>query len=123
MNNVFNPNQAIDTLRKNYQEIEELGRIVEEKGKAHALAEALLLDAENEARKEYFETKPCKLSELRDWIKYKTADETRIENTAKHDLRLAKGKLEILIEINNSVKASLRIAEYEYNNISTINRL
>lgn len=110
----FNPAKAIETLKQNYVELMAVGELIESKSNQHTLAEAELIDAENVAREEYFTRKPCKISELRDWLRMKTAFEYARETKLKNELRSLKQKLEILIEVNNNVKASYRIFEMDY---------
>lgn len=116
MTDNFDPIRAIQTLKENYLLIESLGNQIEVKANQHALAEATLLDAEGVARAVYFTDKPCKISELPHWLKMKTTLELSNENRLKNELRILKGKLEILCEINNNVKASLKLAELDYRN-------
>jgi hypothetical protein len=114
----FNPNKAIDTLRKNYLDIQRLGELIEQKRNQFAIAEAELLDAEQQARKDYFgsDIKPCKTAEFPQWMKLRTWEQIATESLLRNEIRTLQGRLDILIEINNNIKASIRLAELDYKN-------
>lgn len=114
----FNPIKAKSTLNSNGAAIKLLGDEIEKKHLAYILAKAKLADAEQVARISIFEDKePVKVSEIRDWMKWKTAKELKEHDQLEQELRLLKQKLEILIEVNNATKAAYKISELEAKNM------
>ena len=115
----FDPIQAIKTLRSNAEEIMKLGNEIKEKRLKLSLVKATLADKMKELRGEVFEGNiEIQATKLNDWIKYKSADEQLEVDTLTDEIKVLDGQLQILIEINNTVKFSHKIWEMEMRNLN-----
>jgi len=112
------PQQALTRLEEDLNSLRLAGNLLIERRKAHMLAEAKLIDSETEARKEYFDSKPCKVSELRDWLKMKTAFEYAAERLLHNEIRTIQIQYDILQESINVLKMSVRIMDTEIKNLN-----
>ena len=109
----FNPIKAIQTLKDNAVEIQKLGESITEKRILLSLSKARLADKEKELRDEVFGGLEIQATKLSDWMKWKKATEQKEVDTLSDEIKIAEGKLNILIEINNTVKFSYKIYEME----------
>lgn len=112
------PAQALKSLREGYKQINDLGAILVEKKKAYIVIEARLIDAEHSARQEYFLNKPCKISEMRDWLKMTTWSEFATEAQARSEIKAIETELDIIIECLNAIKAASKISQVEIQNLN-----
>jgi len=115
--NDFNPIKAISTLRENAVEIEKIGAEIEAKRIEMIKVMATLMDAEEAAREIVFKEE-IKASLVRDYIKLKTAKEQKAHDLLREEIRILENRKDILIEVNNSLKASFRIHEMEAKNLN-----
>lgn len=119
MTDTFDPQRAMETLRNNAIQISELGAEIEKLRLEHLVAMAELMDAEEVCRYEIFtDTQVIKAYQLRDWIKWKTAAQLKKEAILSEKIRILKDKMDVLVEVNNSLKASHRITMMEANNLN-----
>ena len=113
----FSPVLAIQTLRDNAVEIEQIGKEIENKKLQLIVALSKLKDAEKQARKDVF-TKEIKASLARDYIKLMVAEEQKIYSILKEEVKMLEDRSRIIVEVNNSLKASFKIHELEARNLS-----
>lgn len=113
----FDPIKAINTLRENVVELTILGEKIEAKRNQLILKMAELMDAETLARQEVFD-KEIKASLVRDFIKLKISKQEKDHSIVKEELKILEDRKNILIEVNNSLKASHRIHEMEARNLN-----
>ena len=113
----FNPIKAINTLRDNAVAIEMLGEKIHAKRIQLIKDLALLMDAEEQARRDLFE-KEIKASFARDFIKLQTAKQQKSHDIVKEELRMLEDQRDIIVEINNCLKASFKIHELEAKNLN-----
>ena len=110
----FNPIKAIQTLKDNAVGIQKLGGSITKKRILLSLSRAILADKETELRDSIFTGKQeVQATKLRDWMCWKKATEQKEVDTLSDEIKIAEGKLNILIEINNTVKFSYKIYEME----------
>jgi hypothetical protein len=114
----FSPQQAVESLRAAYQDIERIGKVLVEKRKQYVLVEADLIDHEALALKRYFEDKPCKISEMSAWLKSETWDQRATESMLKSEIKALEAELNITVECLNALKTSYRISQLEANNLN-----
>ena len=114
----FNPIKAIQTLKDNAVEIQKLGESITEKRILLSLSKARLADKEKELRDEVFGGLEIQATKLRDWMCWKKATEQKEVDMLSDEIKIAEGKLNILIEINNTVKFSYKIYEMEMKNLN-----
>ena len=114
----FDPNRAIQTLKDNAIAINDLGQRLHETRLDYIQAKAKLMDKEAEARELLFGggEAPCKATQTRDWIKWYVAAEHLEHDKLQEQIRGLKDRMEVLVEVNNSLKASHRIIELEIKN-------
>ena len=114
----FDPTRAIQTLKQNAIDLAAKGKELQAKRILFIQAKARLMDAEKEARDGLFkEGKEIKASLVRDWIKWCIAVEQKEHDLLQEEIRSLKEDMEIMIEVNNSLKASHRIIELEAKNM------
>lgn len=113
----FNPIKAIKTLRDNASAIEKIGGQIEAKRLELIKLMAELMDAEELARQEVFDQE-IKASLVRDYIKLKTAKQQKVHDIMREELRSLENQRDILIEVNNCLKASFKIHELEAKNLN-----
>jgi len=116
--NEFNPTRAIQTLKQNAIDIAKKGAELHKLRLKFIVAKAMLMDAEQSARRGLFEDKAdVKASLVRDWIKWCVSAEQKTHDELQEKIRDVKEQIEIMIEVNNSLKASHRIIELEAKNM------
>ncbi len=110
----FNPIKATETLRQHAVDIEALGEKLESTRLALIVAQAALYDTEKEARDDLFlERESVQASKVRDWMKWRVIAEQHQVDKLREELRLLVEKKEIMIEVVNATKASMRMWEIE----------
>lgn len=117
----FDPIKAINTLRDNAVEIERLGEKIHAKRLQLVTALAELMDSEEQARIKVFqmlESRELTISMSRDFIKLRTAKEQKNHDIIKEELRILEDQRDIIIEVNNALKASFKIHELEARNLN-----
>lgn len=113
----FNPIKAISTLRDNAVEIEKIGAEIEAARILGIQTMAALMDAEEAAREIVFQEE-MKASFVRDYIKLKTAKEQKAHDIQREQIKILENKKDIIVEVNNSLKASFRIHDMEARNLN-----
>jgi len=115
----FDPVAAIKTLRSNANDIQKLGEGIKKKRLKLSLAKAALADKEKELRDQVFEGKvEIQATKLRDWMKWKAAAEQSEVDDLVDKIKVLESDLNILIEINNTVKFSHKIWEMEMKHLN-----
>ena len=112
----FHPTKAIQTLKNNANGIIKLGNELHRLRIGFITAKARLIDAENLSRRLALSDPDLKVSLIRDVIKDGCAEEQKIHDLLLEEIRDLKEQLEVLVEVNNSLKASHRILELEIKN-------
>ncbi len=114
----FDPQKALKTLRDNAVAIAKLGKELHEKRLEFIVAKASLMDVESLSRRLALKDPDLKVSLLRDTIKDGSAEEQKTHDILLEEIRDLKDQMNVLIEINNSLKASHRIIEMEVKNLN-----
>ena len=114
----MNPQKALNLLRQYHTDIQVIGGKLVELRKQYVLVEAGLNGAEGAALTEYFEKKPCRISEQSAWVKHKIWVERCEEAKLKSQIRAMETEWDVLIEALNVLKASIRLTELEIKNLS-----
>lgn len=112
------PQQATTSLQQQLRQLLKVGGELIEKRKAYMLAEAKYIDAENSARKQYFDSKPCKISELRDWIRLKSAFEYAKERCVHSEVKNIQIRYDMILETINVLKISIKLMQDEMKNLN-----
>lgn len=113
------PQQLLEALSLNLLDLEAISKLLIEKRKQYILVEARLLDAKTSAREEYFNSKPCRVSEMRDWLKYRCSREILAEASLKSEIKTIQAQHEIILEVHNTLKTRLRVMGDELRNLNT----
>jgi hypothetical protein len=115
----FNPKNALHTLRENAIKIQKMGEKLEELRTKRTLAKAKFMDAEQGARTKIFNKEvELPVSQQREWVKYQCHQEYKEYEILDDDVKTLRERLEILIEINNSLKAAQRMIEMEVKSLN-----
>lgn len=112
------PQQALTSLQENLTKLQSAGNLFIQKKKAYMMIEAEYIDAETNARELYFKDKPCKISELRDWVKMKSGFEYAAERKAHSELGAIKIQYDIILETINVLKISIKLMQDEMKNLN-----
>ena len=113
----FDPIKALKTLRQFAIDIDKIGKQLEQQRLQLIMAQATLYDAEKKARDELFTGQvEVMASKSRDWLKWQVLAEQYDYDKKKEELRLLVEKKEIMVEVVNAVKASMRLWELENKN-------
>lgn len=112
------PQQALTSLQSQLKQLLKVGAELVEKRKKYIMIEAEYIDAENAARKEYFDTKPCKISELRDWVKMKSGMEYAQERLSHSEVKNIQMQYDMIVETINVLKISIKLMQDEMKNLN-----
>jgi hypothetical protein len=112
----FHPTKAIQTLKNNANGIIKLGNELHKKRIEYIKVKANLMDAESLSRRLAVNDPDLKVSIIRDVIKDGCAEQQKIHDILLEEIRDLKEQMEVLVEVNNSLKASHRILELEIKN-------
>jgi len=108
------PRELLNIINNTTNRLVSLGAKIKRKRLDVILYQSKLCDVENEARNDLFTGKEeIQASRIRDYIKWRTGKEYKENEIAKLELRQLIDEREMLIEIINTAKSSLRILEME----------
>ncbi len=114
----FNPENALESLRKFTHDIGEVGEKLIMARNFMAGMEAGMIDFEEEAEKNLRQDPELSETAIKNQIKFLTSSRRRDFIIAKLRVKELEDRKDILVEINNSLKVALRIYELEYQNLN-----